>query len=209
MIDIIKLQKRLLAGGYDIGAADGMLGGRTMAALMAGVAGRPMAALRPLAAAAAALLPAAGLLANPARLAHFLGQAAHESGGFRALTEIWGPTAAQAGYEARADLGNVQPGDGFAYRGRGLFQITGRAVYRAMGKATGLPLETQPELAATPEGAVRTAIAFWSARHLSALADASQTDPAQDDAISRRINGGTSGLDSRRRLVARAKGLLL
>lgn len=204
MIDITRLQKRLLAAGHDIGTADGQMGTRTMAALMAAVAGRPMAALRPLAAAAAIHLPAAGLLETPARLAHFLGQAAHESGGFRNLVEIWGPTPAQAGYDGRTDLGNVKPGDGFAYRGRGLFQITGRAVYRAMGQALLLPLETDPGLAATAEGAVRTAIAFWAARHLSALADA-----GQDDAITHRINGGTNGLDSRRRLVVRAKGLLL
>jgi len=204
MIDAIKLQKRLLAAGYDIGVADGLIGARTMAGVMAAVAGRPMAALRPLAAAAALHLPAAGLLDTPARLANFLGQSAHESGGFRQLSEVWGPTLAQARYEMREDLGNVHHGDGFAYRGRGLFQITGRAVYRLMGQMTGLPLESQPDLAATPEVAVRTACAFWTSRHLSDLADA-----GEDDTITHRINGGANGLDSRRRLVARAKGLLL
>ncbi|PTR06983.1 MULTISPECIES: hypothetical protein [Novosphingobium] len=204
MIDVTKLQTRLIAAGYDIGAADGVAGGRTMAALLAAVAGRPMAALRPLGSAAAIHLPAAGLMASVARLANFLGQAAHESGGFRALVEIWGPTLAQAGYQGRLDLGNTTPGDGFAYRGRGLFQITGRAVYRAMGTALDLPLEAQPDLAAQPDIAVRTACAFWAARKLSDLADA-----GQDDAITHRINGGSNGIDSRRRLVARAKGLLL
>ncbi len=204
MIDVTKLQKRLIAAGHAIGAADGLAGGRTMAALLAAVAGRPMAALRPLGAAAAIHLPAAGLMESAARLANFLGQAAHESGGFRTLVEIWGPTRTQAGYQGRLDLGNTCAGDGFAYRGRGLFQITGRAVYRAMGQALDLPLEAQPDLAAQPDIAVRTACAFWTARHLSDLADA-----GQDDVITHRINGGSNGIDSRRRLVARAKGLLL
>src|SRR5690606_9785953 len=63
------------------------------------------------------------------RMSAFLAQVGHESGGFVYTRELWGPTAAQARYEGRADLGNVFPGDGFRFRGRGLIQITGRYNY--------------------------------------------------------------------------------
>src|SRR5690606_17393021 len=67
----------------------------------------------------------------PTRLAAFLAQVGHESGGFVYAREIWGPTEAQKRYEGRKDLGNTQPGDGSRFRGRGLIQITGRANYTA------------------------------------------------------------------------------
>ena len=82
------------------------------------------------------------------RLAHFLTQITHESGGLYYTQELWGPTPAQLRYEGRADLGNTQPGDGQRYMGRGPLQITGRANYRAAGLRLGYPLEDQPELAA-------------------------------------------------------------
>ena len=63
------------------------------------------------------------------RIAAFLAQIGHESGGLKWLSELWGPTPAQSRYEGRKDLGNVQPGDGFLYRGRGFIQLTGRANY--------------------------------------------------------------------------------
>ena len=64
---------------------------------------------------------------TPKRMAAFLAQVGHESGGLHWLTELWGPTPAQSRYEGRADLGNTQKDDGFKYRGRGLIQITGRS----------------------------------------------------------------------------------
>src|SRR5690606_26808719 len=67
--------------------------------------------------------------------AHFLAQVAHESAGFTRTREIWGPTTAQRRYEGRIDLGNVFPGDGSKYRGRGLIQITGRANYGQYSRA--------------------------------------------------------------------------
>jgi len=201
--DARHLQERLTAAGHDIGAVDGVAGKRTYAALLAHVAGRPVAMLMPLAIALAADLPRYGIDATPARLANFIGQAAHESGDFRYLSEIWGPTPAQKGYEGHAALGNTQPGDGYTYRGRGIFQLTGRANYREIGERIGQPLEDEPGLAQRPDIAVLTACDFWDFRQLNALADA-----GREDEITRRINGGTNGIDERRRLVAKVKGLL-
>src|SRR5258706_2482797 len=79
------------------------------------------------------------------RQAAFLPQVSHESNGFLWMREIWGPSPAQRAYEPPSrkamDLGNLQAGDGFRYRGRGLIQITGRANYAACGEALALPLE--------------------------------------------------------------------
>jgi putative chitinase len=122
------------------------------------------------------------------RLDHFLGQAAEESDSFRTLTEY----ASGREYEGRRDLGNVQPGDGERYKGRGIFQLTGRSNYESIGTKLGLNLVNNPELAATPDVAVRTACEYWNSRGLSALAD-------NDDVrgVTRRINGGTNGLQQR------------
>lgn len=83
-------------------------------------------------------------IVTPLRIAAFIAQVDHESGQLRYVREIWGPTAQQAGYEGRADLGNTVKGDGSKYRGRGLIQITGRANYVACGEALGLDLINRP-----------------------------------------------------------------
>lgn len=203
MIDWTKVQKKLLAAGYDIGGADGIPGKRTYTALLAFVAQRPMGALEALGTAMAVHLSAHGIPDSAARLANFLGQASHETGQFRYLREVWGPTPAQRGYEGRPDLGNNQPGDGYRYRGRGIFQLTGRANYREIGASIGQPLESNPELAERPDIAVLTACRYWQSRGLNALAD-----QGLEDTITRRINGGTNGIEERRRFVARLRGLL-
>jgi putative chitinase len=130
------------------------------------------------------------------RIAHFLAQTCHESAGFRTTEEF----ASGAQYEGRADLGNCNPGDGPCYKGRGLLQLTGRANYCKLGPMLGCDLERQPELAAEPVLSLRIACEFWKKNAINALCDA-------DDivAVTRRINGGTNGLDDRRALTAKAK----
>lgn len=140
---------------------------------------------------------------TPARQAAFLAQIGHESGRLRYVRERWGPTAAQRGYEGRADLGNTQPGDGKRYMGRGLIQITGRANYRRCGEALGLDLINRPELLEVHAHAAMSAAWFWSSRGLNELADAGEFDK-----ITRRINGGQNGREERLALWQLAQAAL-
>ena len=137
------------------------------------------------------------------RVAAFIAQIGHESGQLKYVKEIWGPTAAQARYEGRKDLGNTVAGDGSKYRGRGLIQITGRANYMACGEALGLDLINQPELLEKPQHACMSAAWFWATKGLSTLADAGQFDK-----ITQRINGGQNGAADRQALYARALKVL-
>lgn len=137
------------------------------------------------------------------RQAAFLAQVAHESGRFRYVRELWGPTAAQLRYEGRTDLGNTQAGDGFLFRGRGLIQVTGRTNYTACAEALGLPLLAHPELLELPENAARSAGWFWSGRNLNALADQQLFT-----AITQRVNGGQNGADDRAALYHQALAAL-
>jgi putative chitinase len=137
------------------------------------------------------------------RMAAFLGQVGHESGRGKWTKEIWGPTEAQKGYEGRKDLGNIRPGDGSWFRGRGLIQITGRANYEAAAKALGVPLDQLPAWLEGREGAVTSAAWWWRQHGCNELADAAGTE-AGFKALTRRINGGVNGLDERKRLYAAA-----
>ncbi|GAA4425747.1 hypothetical protein [Acidovorax lacteus] len=135
---------------------------------------------------------------TPARLAAFLAQIGHESGGFRYTTEIWGPTPAQQRYEGRADLGNTQPGDGARYKGHGLIQTTGRynhARVRDRLRARLGPdvpdFEAQPDLLAADEWAATSAADYWDDKGLNTLAD--QDTPEAFLQITRSINGGING----------------
>jgi putative chitinase len=140
---------------------------------------------------------------TPERLAAFLAQVGHESGGLHWLTELWGPTAAQLRYEGRSDLGNTEEGDGFKYRGRGLIQITGRANYKKCSDALATDFIGDPDLLAQPEYAVRSAMWFWDSHGLNELAD-----NGDFVVITKRINGGTNGLDQRMALWEQAKEVL-
>lgn len=134
---------------------------------------------------------------TPIRQAAFLAQVGHESGGFHWTVELWGPTLAQTRYEGRVDLGNINPGDGFKFRGRGLIQTTGRSNYSATGDALGVDLISNPEALAELELATRSAAWFWKAHGLNELADTGDFMR-----ITRRINGGTNGYQDRAALYA-------
>ena len=137
---------------------------------------------------------------TPARQAAFLAQIGHESGGLYWTAEIWGPTKAQLRYEGRADLGNVEPGDGVKFKGRGLIQVTGRANYSAVGDALGVDLLERPELLEGRELAARSAAWFWKTHGLNELADAGEFEK-----ITRKINGGLNGYAQRLALYEKAK----
>ena len=141
------------------------------------------------------------------RTAAFIAQLAHESGEFRWMEEIWGPTDAQRRYEPpnalAAKLGNTQAGDGKRFKGRGPIQITGRFNYTKYGGLLGIDLVADPARAATPEVAFATAGLFWTTNGLNELADAQQFVT-----ITRRINGGTNGLADRQQYYAKAQAVL-
>jgi putative chitinase len=143
---------------------------------------------------------------TPLRAAAFLAQLAHESGEFRWMEEIWGPTAAQRGYEGRADLGNTQQGDGKRFKGRGPIQITGRDGYRRAGQALGIDLENNPDLASKPEYAFQIAGWYWSSRNLNALADQGTVSAFRQ--VTKKINGGYNGWDERFRYYQNARAAL-
>lgn len=138
-------------------------------------------------------------ITTPARQASFLSQVGHESGSLVYVREL----ASGQAYEGRADLGNVQRGDGMRFKGRGLLQVTGRANYAACGKALGLDLLAQPELLEQTVNACRSAGWFWQAKGLNALADV-----GDQVKLTRRINGGTNGLVERLMLFAVAQRVL-
>ncbi|OJT19509.1 hypothetical protein BO221_34590 [Archangium sp. Cb G35] len=136
---------------------------------------------------------------TPKRQAAFLAQLAHESGEFRYMEEI----ASGAAYEGRKDLGNTQPGDGVRFKGRGPIQITGRANYRAAGKALGIDLENNPKRASDPDVGFRTAAWYWNSRNLNQYADSGNFKE-----LTRRINGGYNGLADRQKYYQRALDVL-
>lgn len=155
---------------------------------------------------------------TPLRVSHFWSQISHECAGFKSDTENLNysarrlrqvfpkyfrtdaEAAAAAGnpqaiankvYGGR--LGNTAPGDGWKYRGRGPLQLTGKANYAEMGKALGIDLVGNPDLAADPRIGLQIACEFWKARGLNKLADANDIR-----AITKKINGGYNGLADRK-----------
>ena len=141
------------------------------------------------------------------RTAAFIAQLAHESGEFRFMEELWGPTAAQKRYEPPSDLaerlGNSQAGDGKRFKGRGPIQITGRFNYKKYGDLLVVDLVAGPDGAATPEIGFATAGLFWQRNGLNELADAGNFKE-----ITRRINGGQNGAAERERFYEIAKQVL-
>lgn len=155
---------------------------------------------------------------TPREYAHFLAQACHETDHFRTLEEYSSGKA----YEGRKDLGNVIIGDGIRFKGRGIFQTTGRANYKQLGTKKGNPdlFLKNPELLEQPEYAVWSACVFWKSRN---LIDASNNDDSvilskkykgqiikvpPVEYISITINGGRNGLEERKKFYERAKKVL-
>lgn len=101
------------------------------------------------------------------------------------------------------ELGNTMPGDGFAFRGGGPLQLTGRAAYAKYGTALDVDLVSQPELVIDPRHSLRLAAAEWAANGCNAAAD-------RDDvaAVRKRVNGGSIGLPECRVWLAKVKAAL-
>jgi predicted chitinase/uncharacterized protein YukE len=135
---------------------------------------------------------------TPQRAAAFLAQLSVETDGFNTLTEY----ADGSEYEGRVDMGNVNPGDGPRYKGRGAIQLTGHNHYRDASQDPRLKmpfLESQPERAADPENAFRLAAWYWTnpaltanGQNLNALADQAGLSDA-GLAEFRRITEGVRG----------------
>lgn len=142
---------------------------------------------------------------TPLRWAHYLAQIAHESAELRYSEEIASGKAYDTGKLA-IKLGNTPEadGDGKKYKGRGLIQVTGRANYEAYKQYCGFDVVERPELLAKPVGAIRSSMWFWKTKGLNELADRDEFT-----AISKRINGGTNGIEDRRKYLARAKKVLI
>jgi predicted chitinase len=124
-------------------------------------------------------------------LAAFLAQCSHESGGFRYLSEIWGPTAAQRSYDGR--MGNNQSGDGYRYRGRGYIQLTGKNNYSQAGRDLGLDLVKNPDQASTPDIGAKTSVWFWKTNVQPRVSNWDDVNT-----ITKIVNGGYNGLEDRK-----------
>jgi putative chitinase len=153
------------------------------------------------------------------RVAAFLAQTAHESGGYKALKEnlnyraetlmkVWPryfpnidvarqyaqqpERIANRAYGGRMGNGPEASGDGFRYCGRGLIQLTGKDNYTRFAESIETPVEEIPEFLGTFEGAVQSACWFWETNNLNQFADSGDMLT-----LTKRINGGTLGLDDR------------
>jgi putative chitinase len=122
------------------------------------------------------------------RAAMAVAQWAHESDRFRTSQEY----ASGSAYEGRSNLGNIRPGDGRRFKGRGRIMVTGRANYAAMSKALGIDLVGQPELLAQSPTSELASGQWWKDHDCNSFCD-------RDDfvGLTRRINGGVNGLAER------------
>jgi putative chitinase len=165
---------------------------------------------------------------TPERQAAFIGQCAHESANFKTLQEnlnysakglnaTWPsrfPSEEQAQpyhrqpekiankvYSGR--MGNLDEGDGWKYRGRGLIQLTGKDNYRLASDALGVDFIADPDLVLTKEYAALTAAWYWNKRGLNKEADAKDFT-----GMTKKINGGVIGLADRVAHINTALGVL-
>jgi putative chitinase len=172
---------------------------------------------------------------SPTRAAHFFGQTAHETGGFKAFTEnlnygakglrgIFGkyfPTdsialqyerkperIANRVYASRMGNGPEASGDGWKYRGRGALQLTGKDNYLAFSKYCNRPdVMTNPDLVAT-ELAFESAMFFFERNKLWSICDQGVND-ATILSVSKKVNGGTHGLEDRKTKTQKQQHLWL
>jgi len=157
---------------------------------------------------------------TPQRVAAFVAQSAHESANFTALHEnlnyraeslckVWPKyfntsnandyahdpeRIANRAYANRMGNGDEASGDGYRYCGRGLIQLTGKSNYQAFADSIETPVEQIPEFLATFEGAVQSACWFWESNNLNQYADTNDIVT-----MTKRINGGTLGLEDRQK----------
>lgn len=131
--------------------------------------------------------------------AHFIAQCAHESGEFRYIREIWGPTPVQRGYWRRTrDLGNWLPGHGYTYRGAGWIQVTGRRNFAAAARKLGISLGTLAKRANQRSYASLLAAQWWQAAFPNGTGSRTVRE------VTRVVNGGYNGLDEREKYYRRA-----
>jgi len=161
-------------------------------------------------------------LNTPLRLAHFLAQAGHESGGFKAVNENlnygakgllgifkkYFPTPEKAAlyerkpekianlvYGGRMGNGAEATGEGYKFRGRGYIQLTGKDNYKAFDTVVPENLLESPDLVAT-KYPLLSAAWFFHKNGLHKIADGGATD-AVVTSVTKRVNGGTIGLEDR------------
>ena len=103
----------------------------------------------------------------------------------------------------RGALGNVNPGDGWLFRGRGIKQLTGRNNYAQFGSSIDISAEEAAEYVSTPKGALESACWFWSTNKLEKWAD-----KGDNKGLTKKINGGTIGLEDRNRRWDEALAIL-
>lgn len=148
----------------------------------------------------------AAQITTPRRAAMWCAQIGHESVGLRYMEEI----ASGHAYNGRSDLGNIHPGDGPRYKGRGPIQLTGRNNYRAFTRwaqsagHTTIDFEAEPHRLSEPRWGFLAATYYWtvSRPQLNALSDAGDLEGA-----TRAINGGTNGIADRRARYQRCLAL--
>ena len=102
-------------------------------------------------------------------------------------------------YADRMGNGDEASGDGWLFRGRGLIQLTGRTSYERFASTIGMTVDQAAAYAATKEGAVASAVWFWTANGLNAPAESWSID-----LLTQKINGGTVGAAERLRLCEAA-----
>ena len=113
-------------------------------------------------------------------------------------------------YANRMGNGGEESGDGWAFRGRGLIQITGRDNYSSMSSLMGKDLTIWPDALLLPLDACRSAALWWKANGLNALADklSGSGERKTFEAITKRVNGGLNGIDDRWEIYQKAKAAI-